>query len=338
LPSAATGGANPLLDAGSAVPNRRLSRRALLACGTAAVAAGFAPRATTGARAQQAFGRILFARNGDVWVLERGAARLFFADGAATDPRWSPRGDGVLFVREADGYSDLLVHWLASSAGLPATALTANAPAYEAGSVEYVETGSWVQDPSWSDANAIAFASDRGPREAGMALWLMPAPGTEPYLAPIGEGAPAEVEAVSLATSGALAAYTARADEGEGTAVHLRDLGNGTVFVVADGAFDPAIAPDDVRVAFARREPGAGHDLWLFDRATGLERRLTQQGDAFAPAWSPDGTQLAYLRPDDGRFGIWAVSTADRAGELPEPWGLGVFDGLDSTGKLSWGR
>jgi len=58
------------------------------------------------------------------------------------------------------------------------------------------------------------------------------------------------------------------------------------------GAFeDPRFSPDGRRVAL--RE---GANIWLLDRAQGALTRLTFDGSASRPAWTPDGRHIAYVR------------------------------------------
>jgi TolB protein len=61
------------------------------------------------------------------------------------------------------------------------------------------------------------------------------------------------------------------------------------------GPMDPAVAPDGARVAIA-----AEGWLWLVDLRTGVATQLTDTGAMDSrPRWSPDGSELAFVR-DDG--------------------------------------
>ncbi len=61
------------------------------------------------------------------------------------------------------------------------------------------------------------------------------------------------------------------------------------------GPIDPAVAPDNLTIAFSSRGW-----IWLFSLETGIAKRLTNSGPMdFRPNWSPNGSQLAFVR-DDG--------------------------------------
>jgi Tol biopolymer transport system component len=64
--------------------------------------------------------------------------------------------------------------------------------------------------------------------------------------------------------------------------------------------FAPTLSPDDRSVAVCRMEPGTGtnnpRDLWIFDVARGTSRPLTfDPADDCGPAWSPDGSRIAFF-------------------------------------------
>jgi serine/threonine protein kinase/Tol biopolymer transport system component len=81
-----------------------------------------------------------------------------------------------------------------------------------------------------------------------------------------------------------------------------------------DGRFTPAVdvparyagfalSPDARRLAFAKFDAKGRSDIWVRDLARGTDSPLTSDGYNFTPAWSPDGTRIAYsaarLRPPD---------------------------------------
>ncbi|MFC4121366.1 serine hydrolase [Nonomuraea zeae] len=89
---------------------------------------------------------------------------------------------------------------------------------------------------------------------------------------------------------------------------------------------DPALSPDAATVAYVLSTPDATEDrdrreLWLVDTVAGERRRLTHGPHDTAPAWSPDGTRLAFLRGRGTDRQVWLVAVGDdgpvQATDLP---------------------
>ncbi|HKN97444.1 MAG TPA: LpqB family beta-propeller domain-containing protein, partial [Pseudonocardiaceae bacterium] len=74
----------------------------------------------------------------------------------------------------------------------------------------------------------------------------------------------------------------------------------------------PALSPDGGRVAYVLRTQDTEQDrpvtsLWRVDTAGGDPVRLTRGTGDSAPAWSPDGAKLAFLRAADGPAQLWVL-------------------------------
>lgn len=67
----------------------------------------------------------------------------------------------------------------------------------------------------------------------------------------------------------------------------------------------PALSPDATQLVYVLRTTDAKADrtlrsLWRIPAAGGTPQQLTRGDADSTPVWSPDGTQLAFLRAKDG--------------------------------------
>ncbi len=93
----------------------------------------------------------------------------------------------------------------------------------------------------------------------------------------------------------------------------------------------PALSPDGSRVAVGVKEHGKW-DLWVHDVARGTRSRLTFDGEAFTPSWSPDGTRIAYATGTDTSNFELRLIPADGTGE-PQKLGPGWFPQFTPDGS-----
>lgn len=91
----------------------------------------------------------------------------------------------------------------------------------------------------------------------------------------------------------------------------------------------PRISPDGTQVAAAVGDAGR-REIWVQDLVRGARVRLTDEGDALMPAWSPDGSMVAYGLNLSGIYHIYTAKAdgsgdvravvADEVSSLPFSW------------------
>ncbi len=74
----------------------------------------------------------------------------------------------------------------------------------------------------------------------------------------------------------------------------------------------PDLSPDGAQIAYVLRTNDVAADrtvrnLWQVSVADGAARQLTRGGADSSPQWSPDGTQLAFVRAQDGPGQLWRL-------------------------------
>jgi Tol biopolymer transport system component len=65
-----------------------------------------------------------------------------------------------------------------------------------------------------------------------------------------------------------------------------------------DGGFEPAVSPDGSKIAFAQFtwDHGSRWNVWVMNADGSGLTQITTDGRSSAPAWSPDGSQIVFLR------------------------------------------
>jgi TolB protein len=83
-------------------------------------------------------------------------------------------------------------------------------------------------------------------------------------------------------------------------------------------------------------------DIWATPAPQngGSPVRLTTDGDARAPAWSPDGSQLAYVKVDATGADLFVMPLGREGGSISggEPARLTTEGQIDANSGLSWGK
>jgi len=119
------------------------------------------------------------------------------------------------------------------------------------------------------------------------------------------------------------------------TLAHDGSVG-GVSVLMQDGAsnYHAQQSPDGRWIAFDSDRDGT-RGVYVADRSEpGHVRRVSGDGYAAVPRWSPDGTRLAFVRAEPGRPNVWniwtltlATGSLDRltASSIGQPWGASWF-------------
>jgi dipeptidyl aminopeptidase/acylaminoacyl peptidase len=213
-------------------------------------------------------------------------------------PQWSPDGRSLAFLSDRGGDDATTQVWLMPASGGDARKLT--------------DLPGGVDDYVWSpDGTRLALIAKDPERPAGVA---------EPKNPP-----PIVLDRYQFKEDGRGYLDTRRAH------LYLFELATGRSDLLTPGPHDemlPAWSPDGRQIAYVTKRAGAdpdrnlNFDLYLIDaRAGAAERQLTRFPGAdldpyweSRPAWSPDGTRIAYLRSGEDRWVYYA------------PWQLAIVD------------
>jgi TolB protein len=296
----------------------------------------------------QVAGRLLFIRGGNLWLWQGGqATRLTDACGCK-QPRWSPTGDALLYIKMGDSYGDLI--W-ADGAGQNARPLTANrAVNLQPETKEYIANSFLLSGLSWArtanNTDRIVYSSDRG--GSGLNLFVTNGLSSKPVAIAGTKDLGGGVEGAALSPDGNTVAFVHDlTDEKTGrraTQVFLLDLATGKYRVLtseANGAYDPAWSPDGQWLTYAARQAtGKETNLWLI-RPDGTGRqRLTEGGKDRGVAWSPDGDQLAFVRQLDNGFALYFadISVVNGVPTTGKPIRVGDFSDVEPSSGVSWAR
>lgn len=281
-------------------------------------------------------GRILFIKDGDLWVLDSTAPHQLATGGTFAQPSWSPDGSSLAYVYRGTNFADIFT---TDDQGQTQTRLTRSQSTI-------LDNNDWNFRPTWSpDGQLIAFVSDRG--TAFPTLWLMnAADGTGRRTIATPTLNQEAVDSMAWSPDGSQLAITLFNEPGP-TQIALLPLAATArtaarvLPTLAGGALDPAWSPDGTWLAFAGRD-GSAINLYVVRPDGSAMTQLTTDGVmARSPAWSPDGQHLAYLSNKTGFFEAWVVDlTADGSGSLvaSEPRQLTQDLHLDAASGLSWGK
>ncbi|MFJ7214228.1 translocation protein TolB [Amycolatopsis sp. NPDC098790] len=247
--------------------------------------------------------------NRDLFVIGvdgRGLRQVTSGPAADDSPSWSPDGTRLAFSSTRDDPAGD-VYTVPAAAGTPAR-LTAD-PAADT-------------QPAWGPAR-IAFTTTRF-HPAGDVVLMADTGGAVTRAVPD----PGDSTEPAWSPDGARLAFTTHAPDPLGD---VKQIAGGRVSVISalsgTGESEPTFRANGQPV-FTELRAGGSTDIWSADATGGDRRDLTQRPDAdeVDPAFSTDGTLLAYTERASGESSASRIVVANSDGSAPRP----VTGGLDA--------
>jgi TolB protein len=282
-------------------------------------------------------GRMLFIKDGDLWLMDGSGPHQLATGGTFSQPNWAPDGGSLAFVYRGTNFADIFV---TDDQGQNQTRLTNSQSTV-------LDNNDWNLRPAFSpDGQYIAFVSDRN--SALPTLWLINSDGSGRRALPTPGLQEEDVDALSWSPDGTQLAFTMFNEPGP-TQIGVMPLppaGRQQAHVLttqAGGALDPAWSPDGDWLAFAGHD-GSAIEIYALQPGSSESPpvRLTSDGQLVrSPAWSPDGQHIAYLSNKTGSFEIFEIDiSTDASGNLVASPSrqLTKDQHIDAASGLSWGR
>lgn len=254
-------------------------------------------------------GDIVFARDGDPWLLDPGTGdttRLGRTRAREGLLDWSADGTKLAYTRCTGGEFGNCDIWVMDADGSDRTRLTTTTVAQE----------TW---PTWSpDGAQIAFTSNE--LDTFQDIWVMDANGANPTRLTVNtEVFDAFPE---WSPDGTQIAFTS--DSMDLDDIWLMDAdGQNPVRLTTGPKVDerPDWSPDGLQLVFSRN----GKEIFKVDAdGTDLAQLTDNRWVETAPAFSPNGKRIVFMRESrDGRFGVWTMLAG---GTKPTRRTTGIFD------------
>ena len=300
-------------------------------------------------------GRLVYAKAGNLWIQEGTDTRRLTETGRDAQPAWSADGAWIYFIetRQTNGrftvagferYYDLRYPILTRihPDGSGREALLSGL--YRRGSTGRQTWFYFLRDPAVRpDGLELALVSD-GPDPTTSNIVLQTYDINNELLAKVGvpEQAPLGHQNPTWSPDGKYILYVKngrQADRGLPTLWRYQVASKKTIPLTGPGYTHPSYSPDGRRIV-ATKTTSLGTDIVVLDARNGNELlRVTSNGQSWGGAWSPDGTQIAFLRLAGATVDLYVATLESATGgglAVKETEPLTEFSGLDAESRPAW--
>jgi len=300
-------------------------------------------------------GPLVYAKSGNLWIQTGNEARQLTTTGRDSQPAWSPDGQWVYFIETRRTRGRFSVTGTVSNFDLHYPILTRIHPdgtGREALLSGLYTTGpgnkwTWqwfILDPAVAPNNrTIALVTDGpDPTQRNVVLQLYDVTTKKLTATGVRENSPLGHQDPAWRPDGKLLLYVMNGRDGTKGAPAIWRYDPATKKARAftgPGYMQPTYSADGRFVA-ATKTNTLGTDVVVLDARNGSELlRVTSDGRSWGPAWSPDGTQLTFLRLNGTSVDLRLATLDGTSGydlAVKKVEALTEFSGLDGTSRPAW--
>jgi Tol biopolymer transport system component len=300
-------------------------------------------------------GRLVYAKAGNLWIQEGTASRRLTNTGRDSQPAWSADGAWVYFIETRKTTGPFSVAGIERRYDIRYPLITRVRPdgtgretlisgLYRSGPSKRYTWFFFMRDLAVSpDGKQLALVSD-GTDPTGSNVVLQTFDIARVRLAKVGlpEQAPLGHQNPTWSPDGKYILYVKNGRQGARglpTLWRYEVATKKNTALTGPGYTEPSYSADGRRIV-ATKTTSLGTDIVVLDARTGIELlRVTSDGRSWGGAWSPDGTQIAFLRLVGLTVDLNVATLESGTGgalAVKETKPLTEFSGLDAESRPAW--